>query len=319
MERTGPERQLPKDGSVTARLLRAYHERGDTSARQRLVELYLPLVEMLARRHARAAGEYDDLYQVGCIGLINAIDRFELARGNELAAFAVPTIAGEIQRYQRDRGGSVRMPRRVSELRGPARRVHAALAAKLGRDPTPAQVAQALGADERDVAVALDGRAATARELADGDATSVEEPDAADERLFLSEAFRGLDARERQILYLRYVRDLEAGEVARQLGLSPRQLSRATNAALAKLRGELEGPRRPASAPRAREPARDDGDGAPSGRAFLRLPRSLHADLAQAARRDDLSLNRFIVSALSKAVEPPPARRRSPFARGNPD
>src|SRR3954469_5453478 len=91
--------------SETAELLRAYHEKGDTAARQRLVELYLPLVESFMRRYARGTDDYDDLYQVGCIGLINAIDRFDVSRGDELAAFAVPNIAGEIRRYQRDRSG----------------------------------------------------------------------------------------------------------------------------------------------------------------------------------------------------------------------
>jgi RNA polymerase sigma-B factor len=303
MEPPGAERKQREDGSTTARLLRAYHEHGDAGARQRLVELYLPLVEMLARRHARGGGDYEDLYQVGCIGLINAIDRFELDRGSELAAFAVPTIAGEIRRYQRDRGAGVRMPRRVSELRGPARKAQAALAGELGRDPTAAQVAEALGADERDVALALDAQAATPATLGDGDAVSGEGVEAADERLFLSRAFRGLDARQRQILYLRYVRDLEAGEVARELGLSQRQLSRATSAALERLRTGLEGaPPAPPRAPAAPSPG-------PSGRAFLRLPRSLHAELAVAARRRGTSLNRFIVDAVSAALHDQRERR----------
>jgi RNA polymerase sigma-B factor len=298
MERPGPERQQREDGSTTARLLRAYHERGDAAARRRLVELYLPLVEMLARRHARG-GDYEDLYQVGCIGLINAIDRFELDRGSELAAFAVPTISGEIQRYQRDRGASVRVPRRVSELRGPARTAQAALAAKLGHAPTAAQVAQALGADERDVALALDARAAASLDSAGADVASAEDVEAADQRLFLSRAFQGLDPRQRQILYLRYVRDLEAGEVARTLGLSQRQLSRATGAALQKLRTGLEGA--PAARPAPAAPPAPAAEG-PSGRAFLRLPRSLHAGLADAARRDETSLNSFIVAKLSAAL-----------------
>src|SRR5947207_6630613 len=131
--------------SQTADLLRAYHERGDNAARQRLVELYLPLVESFMRRYARGTDDYDDLYQVGCIGLINAIDRFDLARGDELAAFAVPNIAGEIRRYLRDRGGSVRLPRRVQELRAGAAQAQAALRAKLGREPSAAEMAAEIG------------------------------------------------------------------------------------------------------------------------------------------------------------------------------
>src|SRR3954470_7589727 len=127
--------------SQTAELLRAYHERGDKAARQRLVELYLPLVESFMRRYARAADEYDDLYQVGCIGLINAIDRFDLERGDELAAFAVPNIAGEIRRYLRDRGATVKLPRRVLELRAAVGRAQPELTARLGRVPTNAELA----------------------------------------------------------------------------------------------------------------------------------------------------------------------------------
>jgi RNA polymerase sigma-B factor len=306
MERPGPERQQRQDGSTTARLLRDYHLRGDTAARQRLVELHLPLVDALARRHARAPGEYDDLYQAGCIGLINAIDRFDLHRGSELEAFAVPHITGEIRRHRRDRDGSVRLPRPVIELRVPALRAHAALAAKLGHAPTPAQVAAAVGAPEADVALALDaGRASMALELAEDDAAAGADAglEAAEERLTLAEAFGELDERERRLLYLRYVRDLQAGEVARELGLSARQLSRATSAALAKLRRGLEG------APVAPAPAdvpgpRDDAGGAPSGRAFLRLPRTLHAQLAAAARQEEVSLNRYVVAALAAALDP---------------
>jgi RNA polymerase sigma-B factor len=111
------ERQGDDTRSGTAALLRRYHEDSDTSARQRLIELYLPLVESFARRYSRSSSDYDDLYQVGCIGLINAIDRFDLERGEELTAFAVPNITGEIRRYLRDRGATVKLPRRVLELR----------------------------------------------------------------------------------------------------------------------------------------------------------------------------------------------------------
>src|SRR4051794_19192296 len=151
--------------SETAELLRAYHEKGDTEARQRLVELYLPLVESFMRRYARGTDDYDDLYQVGCIGLINAIDRFDASRGDELAAFAVPNIAGEIRRYLRDRGGSVRLPRRVLERRSAAAQAQGQRRSKLAREPTAAEVATEVGASERDVALALDAASSNALEL----------------------------------------------------------------------------------------------------------------------------------------------------------
>jgi RNA polymerase sigma-B factor len=361
-------------------LLRAYHERGDKDARQRLVELYLPLVESFTRRYARTSDEHDDLYQVGCIGLINAIDRFELARGDELAAFAVPNIAGEIRRYLRDRGGTVRLPRRVVELRPAAAEAQADLRARLKREPTTAEVAVEVGAEESDVSLALDGSASHALELQPGD-TSGKSPDATDDRLFLSDAFRELDERERRIVYLRYIQDLEPDAIAAELGISRRQLGRTTEQALKKLRNGLEKPgagaraagrpaspsvsvepkmaSRPAAHPEQQIDERyhielvqaETGDGwtakveelpgctadgaspeeaaarvhdamrawiadavaegrevpkprsvSHSGRLLVRMPQSLHAELARAAEREEASLNQFITSSLASAV-----------------
>jgi RNA polymerase sigma-B factor len=389
------QRRRDPTRSDTAALLHLYHERGDTAARQRLIGLYLPLVESLTRRYTRNADEYDDLYQVGCIGLINAIDRFDLERGDELAAFAVPNIAGEIRRYLRDRGGSVRLPRRVLELRAGATQAQAQLRRRLGRPPTTAEVAAELGADERDVAVALEPeRAAQALELTAGDGVEGGEGelDAAEDRLFLSSAFGGLDERERRVLHLRYVQDLDPNEIARRLGISRRQVSRDAQNALAKLRAGLESAedgdaqtaalpgtrgdhrmgavasrtstakgsrtqgtpsdesreqtfhielsqetpggrwtaqvpelpdcsaqgdtadeaarlvhaavreRTDSAAAKDREAAKQRPAATHSGRLLIRMPQSLHAELAQAAEREEVSLNQFITSSLASAV-----------------
>jgi RNA polymerase sigma-B factor len=395
MERPSAERHEGDGGSRTATLLRAYHRTGDTTARERLVQVYLPLVESFARRYSRSSDDYDDLYQVGCIGLIQAIDRFRPDRGDELAAYAVPNIAGEIRRYLRDRGASVRLPRRVLELRGTAAGTQSELAARLGRAPTAAEVAHELGADEQDVALALDAdRASQAFELDDdreGDSQSL---DAVENRLFLSGAVRGLDEVERQILYMRYVRDLEPAEIAAETGLTARQLSRRTRDALGKLRAELErGPQprlqdpgrdlpapaaEPTIATMATNPAPDTSlleqpyhielvretgprggwtaqveelpgctahgesaeeavegiDGAMrdwiadavahkrevpkprspsshSGRLLVRMPQSLHADLARAAELEEVSLNQFITSSLASVIGWRQAGRRA--------
>src|SRR3954470_15091203 len=248
MEAQAAERDGSTQRSATARLLRAYHEHGDTAARERLVEMYLPLVESLVRRHAHVAEDYEDLLQVGSIGLINAIDRFDAERGQELAAFAVPTITGEIRRHLRDRAATVRLPWRVLELRGPTAAAQAELAASLGRAPTLAEVAQRVGAPEEDVALALDAtRASQGVELEpEAEAGS---RDGVDERLFLTEAFRGLTERERRLIFLRYVREVTPAETARELGISERQVSRATQAALIKLRAGLDGDAKPEAAP----------------------------------------------------------------------
>jgi RNA polymerase sigma-B factor len=342
MARTSAKRRQDDEGSLTGALLRAYRVDGDTTARQRLIELHLPLVESLARRFAGGSQGYDDLYQVGCIGLINAIDRFELERGGEFTAFAAPSIAGEIRHHLRDRGDTVRLPRRVQELRGPARRVQQELAARTGRTPTVAEIARSLEAGEEDVALALDPGLAIPLDDAvhddnDGHGTAL---DAADARVFLGEAARGLDERQRRILYLRYVRDLDAAAIAQELAISPRQLSRDTRRALEKLRQTLEGgppttpqapePSGPRAAPRRQAgppPAEDmvEGAGAAkapgggrSGQFLVRLPQSLHAQLAREARNEGTSLNRYIVKALEAALAaepapPPDASGRAPY------
>jgi RNA polymerase sigma-B factor len=240
MENVGGKPNQREKATATADLLHAYLERGDITARDRLIELYLPLVESFAHRYERTE-DYDDLFQAGCIGLINAIDRFDLKRGGELAAFAVPNIVGEIKRHLRDRTASVRMPRPVQELRARAVRSEAELSAKLQRRPTAAEVAQELGVDKEDVARALSvRRPAEAQEDPPLAERTLSATDVSDDRLTLATAFEVLDERERQIVYLRFVRDRSRSQVAQELGISERHLSRQTHAALAKLREQLE-------------------------------------------------------------------------------
>jgi RNA polymerase sigma-B factor len=240
MENAGGKRNQRGKSTQTAALLHAYLERGDITARDRLVELYLPLVESFAHRYERNE-DYDDLFQAGCIGLINAIDRFDLNKGGELAAFAVPNVIGEIKRHLRDRTASVRVPRPMQELRARAIRCEAELSSTLQRRPTSAEVARKLGVDKEDVVRALaprrsDGEQADASlGLGTHDALDV-----TDERLTLASAFEVLDERERQIIFLRFVRDRSRTQVAQELGISERHLSRQTHGALAKLRDQLE-------------------------------------------------------------------------------
>jgi RNA polymerase sigma-B factor len=240
MENAGGKPNRREKTTETVDLLRAYLERGDITARDRLIELYLPLVESFAHRY-QGSEDYDDLFQAGCIGLINAVDRFDLERGGELAAFAVPNIVGEIKRHLRDRTTSVRMPRPVQELRARAVRCEVELGATLQRRPTSAEVAQELGVDKEDVERALSAR----RPVVEQDDASLpegsrDELEVSDERLALASAFEVLNERDRQIVYLRFVRDRSRAEVARELGISERHLSRQTQQALTRLREQLE-------------------------------------------------------------------------------
>jgi RNA polymerase sigma-B factor len=338
--------------------LRAYKNDGDIRARDRLVALYLPLVEAFAQRYSRPGAERDDLVQAGSIGLLNAIERFDPQRGDELAAFAVPTVVGEMKRHIRDRTAAIKLPRRLQEAQAALPQAREKLTAQLEREPTDDELAAALGLDPLELQRLRDPAAG------DGVADLAAEPkelELSDERLMLAGAFRALDDTERSIVYLRYVRDLGQADVAGQLGMSERQLARRTRSALAKLRGEIErggspragpptrgGPAPPASstasAPAApthtapgpaaastpaSAPAAADGPpseapgrkGAHSGRLLLRMPQSLHAELARAAEREDVSLNQFITNSLAAAVgwrqpegdaEDPPASEHAP-------
>jgi RNA polymerase sigma-B factor len=213
-------------------------------ARGRLIEQQLPLVASLARRYANRGERLEDLVQVGTIGLIKAVDRFEPAHGVAFTAFAVPNIIGEIKHHLRDRCGPIRIPRRYQDARARMRRTRGQLAANLQRSPTFSELAAASDLDERELAEAV--RAEEVREpLTLTEATpTVSEEDvfaATDDRLLVSVAMRSLHRRERQALQFRYFGDMSQNEVAARLGVSQTQASRLIASGLAKLRADFEG------------------------------------------------------------------------------
>jgi RNA polymerase sigma-B factor len=190
------------------RLLRAYHEQGDWAARARLIQLYLPLVRRLARKHVGQGEQFEDLVQVGSIGLIKAIDRFQLERGVDLASYAIPTVEGEIKRHLRDRAWPVRIPRRLQEL-----------------DPTlRARVAELV--DGRNGEFDREGALEHGYELGE-------------HRIALAGGFHVLDARERQLLRFAYFDGLSQAQIAGRVGISQIHVSRLTRRALAKLRAAI--------------------------------------------------------------------------------
>ena len=126
-------------------LLRRYHEDGDLAARDQLIERYMSLVRSLARRYAYRGEQLDDLVQIGAIGLIKAIDRFDVDRGVELTTYATPNIIGEIKRHFRDKGWSVRVPRGLQELNVKLSKLIEEQTVELGRSPTIPELAKAAG------------------------------------------------------------------------------------------------------------------------------------------------------------------------------
>jgi RNA polymerase sigma-B factor len=226
-----------------AELLRAYGDQGDLEARERVITAYIPLVESLARRYSCRGEPLEDLVQVGAIGLIKAVDRFDPKRGVAFAAFAAPNIVGEIRRHLRDRSDPIRVPRRYQEVSVRLRGVRRELAARLQRDPTTAELAAAAEVEERELDETL--RAEHARRpvsLADA-APSLSAEDVfrrSEDRLSVSRSMRSLHRHERHALRYRYYADMSQEEIAGRLGISQSQASRLIASALAKLRVELE-------------------------------------------------------------------------------
>jgi RNA polymerase sigma-B factor len=247
---TGTQRGRWLDEEISRRLLEAYRVHGDRRARERLIEGHLRLVEMLARRYADRGEQVEDLVQVGTIGLMLAIDRFDLDRKVELTTFAVPTIVGEIKRHLRDRGSPIRVPRRLQELSVRVRRSELELTARLERRPTPAELAQEAGLREEEVVQVLESeRVRAPLPLPDGTEAGIDASaagnlgdayEAIEDRVLLASGFRVLDRRERRILQLRFLWGMSQAEIARAVGISQVHVSRLLQGALSKLCGELE-------------------------------------------------------------------------------
>jgi RNA polymerase sigma-B factor len=273
-------------------------------ARARLIEEHMSLVRSLARRYARGGEPVDDLVQVGAIGLIKAIDRFEPSRGHELRTVAVPAIEGEIRHHLRDRTPLVRPPRAVRELAIRVRRAQVELGAREGRLPSHAELAAAVGATEYEVAQALQSRAPTVP--LEPEHAPAAPDDLAEERALLAAGMSVLSARERRILELRYFEDKSQADIAREVGLSQAHVSRLIRRALERMRaavveeGDEAYPRDQMAIREVEE--RQPQQGTHSGRLLVRMPQSLHAELARVAEREGVSLNALITGALASAV-----------------
>jgi RNA polymerase sigma-B factor len=224
--------------------------------RNELVVAHLNLVRYLAVKFANRGEALDDLIQVGTVGLLKAIDRFDLERGVEFTTYATPTIVGEIKRYFRDKGWAVKVPRRLQELNLSVNRAIEKLTVKLGHSPTVTELAQHLGASEEDILEAQElGQAYNLLSLdtelnGDGDKKSqtladyVGQNDAGlellEDRANLERAFQVLTGRERVILYLRFYESVSQTEIAKRLNVSQMHVSRLQQKALEKLKNFLQ-------------------------------------------------------------------------------
>lgn len=315
---------------------RFYGGVGKMGANAHLIDSHLQLVRAVARRYAGRGEELDDLVQVGAVGLVKASDRFDPSRGVAFAAFATPAIEGEIRRHLDDRARSVRIPRDLQKTSRNVRRQQAELAARLGRFPTTAEVAEALKIEESEIERAISAERAGDRvAVAPGDeawdAAATSEPlDGSDNRMLLAASMRALNERERRIVFLRFHADLTERQIARTVGISQAHVSRLLDGALTKLRAELAGGEPPTrrrssgdttpnrvisrvsdSKITAVDAQQETSSGHPSkqkqtsgysGKFLVRMPSELHEQLAHAAQREEMSLNRFVTDVLATSV-----------------
>ena len=245
-----PNEERWRDSGLDEPTLYRRAQAGDQSARQQLVERHWNLIWHIVHRFSARGYDPDDLFQVGAIGLLKAIDRFDVDRGLKFSTYAVPLIMGEIRRHLRD-DQPIRVARSLRELGMKVEVLRAQMAQQLGRDPTAQEIAQELGVDVASITEAMEA----VRPLASLNQT-VETPNGSEtplgdnisdtrsetewlEQLALNQAFQLLDERERYILRARFVEGRTQMEVARRLNVSQVQVSRLERRALERLKTSL--------------------------------------------------------------------------------
>ncbi len=237
-------------------LFRALRETGDPSIRDELISLNIHLVEYLARKFSNRGEPLEDLLQVGYIGLIKAIDRYDLDRGVEFSTYATPTIVGELKRYFRDKGWAIRIPRRLQMRDLELNQAIDALTQDLHRSPTMREIADYLETSVEEVVEILESSYATNylsldSIYADGpedrgfcllDYLGGDDNDfsLAEDRDALEKLISCLSEREQKVIYMRFFRGMTQIEIARELNISQMHVSRLLRKILDKLRGELE-------------------------------------------------------------------------------
>lgn len=232
-----------------------FQQQGDEAAQLKLVTHYRYLVESIARKYSNGKSNFDDIFQVGMIGLLGAIRRFDPSYGRSFEAFAVPTIIGEIKRYLRDKTWDVHVPRWIKEIGPRIKNAAETLTVDLQRSPSILEIAQFLGVSEEEVLEAMEiGRSYQALSMdhaiemdTDGGAVTLfdvvgkvdEGYDKTDRKMVVSDVLGILSEREQKIIQLTYLEQLSQKEAGEQLGISQMHVSRIQRKALKKLHEAL--------------------------------------------------------------------------------
>ena len=253
--RRAPKGKDAWDKERTHELFRLYKEKGDEEARDQLIVSHLNLVRFLASKFKNRGEPLDDLVQVGTIGLIKAIDRFDPERGLEFTTYATPTILGEIKRHFRDKGWSIRVPRRLQELSAKVNQATDELTVELQRSPSVEEIAAKLGVGAEEILEAMESSGAyTSVSLEAGGSSeddeapalidrlgSVDEDlDASDDRMVIDDAISDFSPREQEIVRMRFIDGLTQVESAKRLGVSQVQVSRLLRRTLRKIQDKID-------------------------------------------------------------------------------
>lgn len=247
-------KQSPPDSNAKEQVLdwiRAFQESGDETAQTNLVLHYERLVQSIARKYSNGKSYHEDIVQVGMLGLLGAIRRYDPEYGRSFEAFAVPTIIGEIKRFLRDKTWAVHVPRRIKELGPKIKSAAETLTNELQRSPKVQEIADYLEVDEDDVLEAMEmGRSYQALSMdhsleADSDGSTVtlfdiigdtdDGYEMTDQRLIVAEALNVLSEREKQIIQFTYIEQMSQKEAGERLGISQMHVSRLQRKAIKKL------------------------------------------------------------------------------------
>lgn len=226
-------------------------ENGDKKAKEEIIENNVGLVRSVIKRFSGRGHEVEDLFQIGCIGLIKAVDKFDRSFDVAFSTYAVPMIIGEIKRFIRD-DGIIKVSRAYKDISAKAAAVRERLMSESGNEPTLSQIADELGITPQELSTALeavmrpeslyaktdDGKSES-REMVDKIECDIDYEEKIENRIMLSEAFDGIDEREKLIIYMRYFKQRTQSEIAAMLGISQVQVSRLEKKVLLKMREKL--------------------------------------------------------------------------------
>ncbi|MDO5718274.1 MAG: SigB/SigF/SigG family RNA polymerase sigma factor [Tissierellia bacterium] len=244
-----------RDPQEIKRLFRELKETGDQKIRETLIHEHLYIADILAKKYVNKGIEYDDLYQVASIGLILAIDRFDIDKGFEFSSYATPTIIGEIKKYFRDKGWVIRVPRRIQELSKKVNNARVYLSQNLQKSPTIADIAEYLEIEEEEVLEAIeasrvyspqslystfevsnDDREVNLSDLIGEEDKHFEQIEFAD---FVQRVMKNLNEVEKVILIDRYFEKKTQVSIAKKLNISQMTVSRIEKKVLEKFRKEM--------------------------------------------------------------------------------